>query len=331
MKTVSRFIWLLAIASAAGCAKSSNTRLEPQVDPAPSPTVSPTPHPTLGPTPIPSPSPNPNASPNPVACDPTALKEFAGVSAFAGTSAKFEGMNLSHGAVAPSITLDFVDLGYGLGRDGGRYDVVGDTVDLRDVTVENGGVAYASSIKFHEGVDVFGLVKKTTVVDYATVKARAIALRAKLLARPANGTVAMVCNGGSPCRAVLKGTDPKVNRFTLTVAQMNQLKRNSKIAVDVPKHAAAVVVLQATSLAFDDIKVDSPAETVWIVAGAGGTFKLDSLTLTGTVLAPESSVEMDSALVMGRVISDAFTSASCSGDSVCATIDSQEMPDAICL
>ncbi len=333
---------LLGVAALAGCSKgmdfpdqASQPQTEPNPTdpnpPNPNPTNTPKPTPSHKPSPKPSPIPShaPSPTPSPVAvCDPSALKGFTAIGLYSADQAKVQGMNISHGVVSPLLGLGGVEIGYGLGRDFGRYDVVAEQVDLIYTTLTNGGLAYGTSIKYHESVDIAGVTKKTRPIDYAATNAQIGKIQAKLLALPENGTVASSCPSTKDCRLTRTGTAPFINRFTITA---NQLAKGAKVEINVPKHATAVVVIDASTITLQDLELKAPAETIWTLSQPGGTLTVDFMTLTGTVVVPNSTLEMDQALIMGRTFSKAFTSTECNDDSACSTIDSQEMPDKICL
>jgi choice-of-anchor A domain-containing protein len=317
-----------------GCSKGevrSATTLPQLPEPSPTATASPSPRPSSSPSPRPSASPTPTPSPSatPVACDPKALEAFSGYSSVAFAKGTYRGMNLSHGVAAKAASLLDVDMGYGLERNGGRYDLVVDTGTIEHTVVENGGAAYATSLRFREGAEVFGVVKKTKVMDFEDTQVALADLQIAMLARRENGTVTLACApDGSDCVTTLKGTDPKLNRFTIG---KDHLRKRSKIVVSVPKRATALVVISDPSAKLEDIEIEAPNETVWTMAKRGGKLTLDFLTLTGTVFAIDTVVELDQALVMGRVISGSLLTPECRDDSACATIDSQEAPASPCL
>jgi choice-of-anchor A domain-containing protein len=330
---------LLGLSVFAGCSKGMDypdSFTQPQVDPTtptdpggtkPDPTHSPKPTPSHKPSPIPSKKPSPTPTPI-VACDPAALKGFAATGLYAADQAKVQGMNISHGVISPLLGLGGVEIGYGLGRDFGRYDVVADQVDLVDTTLTNGGLAYGNKIQYHESVDIAGVTKKTRPIDYVATNAKIAKIQARLLALPENGNVASNCTSKKDCRLTLTGTAPFVNRFTITAAQ---LAKGAKVEISVPKHATAVIVIDAATIKLQDLDLKAPAETLWTLSQPGGTLTVDFMTLTGTVVVPNSVLEMDQALIMGRTFSKSFTSTECTGDNACSTIDSQEMPENICL
>ena len=84
-----------------------------------------------------------------------ALKEFANYGSFAWEKGTYLGLDISHGVVAPIAKLDSVEIGYGLERNAGRYDIVGEKIDFAWTELVNGGVAYGESLRFGEDVDVF--------------------------------------------------------------------------------------------------------------------------------------------------------------------------------
>ncbi len=318
----------------AGCSQTSSTNGDPipQIDPAPVPSSDPTPppgpsHPHPHPHPSHSPAPIPSPSATPVACDPAALKAFAGYGIFATNSALIQGMGISHGVVANTIRIDGADIGYGLGKELGRYDVIGDQIDLSFVDIDSGGLAYSTQVKFHEGANVYGVTKKTTPIDRAAMAAKIAAIQAKILALPTT-PAAIDCPKDDDCTTTLTGTSPTVNRFTIGAAS---LKRRAKIVVNVPKHATAIVVIDLPDPHLKDLDVKAPAETVWTLSHPG-KLTLDFMTLTGTILAPTSTLELDQALLMGRSLTQDFSTPTCNDtSSPCSTVDSQEMPEKVCL
>jgi choice-of-anchor A domain-containing protein len=268
-------------------------------------------------------------NPSPIACSPAALREFAHYGSVAIEKGTYRGMDISHGLLARDATLDGVELGYGLHREVGRFDVIGENVSLAWTDVVSGGVAYADQLKIRDQVDTYSVIRKARPVDFDAMKERLIELQIKLVELPENGTVTTSCTAsGSDCAVTLVGRNPTVNRFTLT---KEHIRKRGKLVIQVPKRATAVVVLNEQHIEFDDMELDVPNETIWTMAKRGGKFVVDFMTLRGTVFLLDSTFEMDQALLMGRVIAKEFTSKVCHDDRACSTIETGEMPENVCL
>jgi choice-of-anchor A domain-containing protein len=322
-----------------GCSKSDGVRVFSQLPdpnptttfvPPPEPSPIPVPSPTMAPspTPLPTASPTPNPTPSPIACSPSALQEFNHYGSFSLETGTYRGMDISHALAARTAKLDGVELGYGLHREVGRYDVIGEDVELAWTDVVSGGVAYGNQLKLRDGVDTYSLIKKARPIDFDAVKERLIEVQLKLVELPVNGVVSSPCNSSGSCTVTLKGSNPTVNRFTVT---KQHLKKRVKLVIDVPKGATAVVVIDEQNIEMDDMELDVPNETIWTLSKRGGKFTIDFMSLRGTVVLLDSTFEMDRALLMGRVIAKEFTATECYGDRACSTIESGEMPAKICL
>jgi choice-of-anchor A domain-containing protein len=338
MKKLSTLVFAVSILGMSACSKGEGIRAfspqpvsEPATTPSPTPTATPSPVPSPSATPSPTPtvSPAPNPSPSPIACSPTALREFAHYGSVSLEKGTYRGMDISHGLIARDANLDGVELGYGLHREVGRFDVIGEDVTLAWTDVVSGGVAYADKLKLRDGVDTYSLIRKARPIDFDAQKERLIDLQIKLVDLPENGTVSSACNSsGSGCTVVLTGRNPTVNRFTVT---KEHLKKRGKLVIQVPKRATAVVVVDEQHIELDDMELDVPNETIWTLSKRGGKFVVDFMTLRGTVFLLDSTFEMDQALLMGRVIAKEFTSKVCQSDRACSTIESGEMPENVCL
>ncbi len=238
-------------------------------------------------------------------------------------------MDIAEGLAGRKLTLDGLDLGYGLSREVGRYDLVADDLDFQWTTVNAGSAAYFSRVKFREGVDVYGGTRRTAALDFDAEYEKLVDLQFRLLDLKVNGTHVRKCNSaGKECELVLNGSDAFVNRFKIEAGELLHLR---KIRVQVPRKATPVVLIQARDVNWKDLEVTAPSETVWTLGEPHGKFKIDFMTLTGTVVLAASTFEIDQALVMGRVLTKDFQSAECRDDRACATVDSQELPARICL
>jgi choice-of-anchor A domain-containing protein len=237
-------------------------------------------------------------------------------------------MDISHALAARTAKLDGVELGYGLHREVGRFDVIGENVELAWTDVVSGGVAYADQLKLRDRVDTYSLIKKARPIDFDAEKERLVEVQLKLVELPVNGAVSSPCNSSGACTVTLTGKNPTVNRFTLS---KQHLKKRSKLVIDVPKGATAVVVIDEQNIEMDDMELDVPNETIWTLSKRGGKFTIDFMSLRGTVVLLDSTFEMDQALLMGRVIAKDFTATECYDDRACSTIESGEMPEKVCL
>lgn len=302
---------------------------EPPANPTPGPTVSPLPNPSPSRTPAPSPSPSPSPSSTPVACDTESLKYWDAWSSFSTQKAKFQGMNVTEAIASRTLVIDGLDQGYHSSRDVSRIDVAANDLDMGWVEIRSGSVAYGSTLKFREDVNVYGSIRKKAFVDFDAAQEKLIDLQFKLLDMPARGLVSSICDSsGKNCVLTLWGSDPQVNRFTVKPAE---LKRVAKILIDVPAKATAVVLIEDKDVKFSNVEISAPNETVWTLGTPNGKFTVDFITLTGTVVLAASTFEMDQALLMGRVIAKEFSSTACRDENGCSTVDSSDLPTKICL
>lgn len=306
---------------------------EPSGAPAPGPTILPTPTPSPSGSPTPNPSPSPSASPvptpTPVACDSEDLKFFGNWSSFSTQKAIFQGMNVTGAIAGRTLQLDGLDQGYNSSRDGSRVDVASDDLSLSWVEIRSGSVAYRSTVKVREGVNVYGSIRKKAAVDFDAAKEKLIDLQFKLLDLPVNGIASSECDArGKNCVLTLFGTHAQVNRFTVKTEQLSGV---AKIQIQVPSKATAVVLMAGKDVKLSNIEISAPRETIWTLGTPNGTFTVDFMTLPGTVVLAASTFHMDQALLMGRVIAKEFTSAVCLDDNGCSTVDSSDLPNKICL
>ncbi len=325
----------LVFLALAGCSGGNRTSSTPRSvfpqspEPSPIPSTTPRPTPTPEPSPVPSPSPSPSPSPTPVACNSSLLAPWNHWSIFAAESAWLRGMDVAEGVAGKQLVLDGVDLGYALGRSVGRYDLVAETLEFGWTRVNSGSAAYQTKVKFRERVDVYGGTRKHAAIDFGVAFDQLIDLQFHLLDMKTNGETRVECvRAGQDCDLTLVGSDPRVNRFTVSEAQLKGLRT---ISVKVPKKATAVVLIEAKNVSWKDLEIDAPYETVWTLGQPHGKFRIDFMSLPGTVLLVSSTFEVDQALVMGRVLSQKFVSATCHSDRACATVDSQALPEKICL
>ncbi len=238
-------------------------------------------------------------------------------------------MDISGGIASSKLKLDGVDEGYSNSRDIGRYDLFAETLDFASTNIASGSVAYQSKIRFGDSVSVYGKVTKAKPLRFEDEKDRLVELQLLLLELKENGKVTRTCESADKkCALTLTGSDSSVNRFTVKQAELKGLAR---LVVSVPKHASAVIVLDTKNISWKDLEVKAPFETVWTLSRRGGTFRIDFMALPGTVVLADSVFDFDSALLLGRVLTRDFKSADCREDRACATIDSQEMPEKICL
>lgn len=244
-------------------------------------------------------------------------------------SATIRGMDIAEGLAARVLAIDGLDLGYGLSRDVSRFDLVADTLDFGWTTVNAGSAACGSKVKFRQGVDVFGGTQKAAPLDFDTEYDRLVDLQFRILDLKLNGETKTVCETpGKNCELILTGSDAHVNRFHVAAGDLVGIR---KITVNVPRRATAVVLIQAKDVTWKDVDVSGPAETIWTLGEPHGKFRIDFMTLPGTVVLASSIFEIDQALVMGRVLTKDFVSAACNDERACATVDSQDLPDKICL
>jgi choice-of-anchor A domain-containing protein len=217
-------------------------------------------------------------------------------------------------AAGGDATLSAYVEGAGLPNSKGARDdlIVGGNIDLKNVVVLNGNIAYGGTATSKNVKTPHGSVRKVAnPLPIVATQSYVAGVAASWAALPANGSTSVSTSGGKikTTTITLSGTDPTRNVFALSGAD---LAKTNNLRISVPSTSIVIVNISGADITLQAfVTTLKGADNRQIVYNFYQATKLTmkATAVRGTIWAPFADVSSAGGVVKGTLLAKSFTGA----------------------